>query len=421
MKIIRKKRTSSKRGGFTLIELLVVISIIATLVALITPAVQNARATARKLECLNNMKQLGLAVQNFAASENGRIPYLYRPYQADPAFNYSVSRRGDTSTLYRDVVDHSWAVALLPYLDNAAAFRLIEAGMGRLAKDTGSGLGAPEFPALKVFTCPVDSDNFSRLNGLSYVANTGYWDQNQWPLGFHDAAEVDWVPGGSEPRSRGDLRIGRGTGVFWEPARPISVTVEFPSDPTFVPFVVTVPSTLTTAQPGNLADGFNMTLDFISAGDGQGQTVLFSENLQATAYAYTGTNTGQYPSRFLLQQVAFGVPVVPFDQQNATVGDTDDPNWAGKLTLNTTNSTIFSTKNVFDVNGNPASAHINDDISTVSTGQRPRPSSNHPGVVNAAWCDGRGTSINQRINQNVYARMLTPDGQRLGQRIDDTQ
>src|SRR5690349_22969977 len=70
------RRQTAARRGFTLIELLVVISIIATLAALILPAVQNARATARRAECLNNMRNCGVAAQSYASSRNGNLPYV---------------------------------------------------------------------------------------------------------------------------------------------------------------------------------------------------------------------------------------------------------------------------------------------------------------------------------------------------------
>jgi prepilin-type N-terminal cleavage/methylation domain-containing protein len=97
-------RPSKRHGGFTLVELLVVIAIIAVLIGLLLPAVQSARESARRVKCTNNLKQLGLAFQLFADRDSKqRLPRM---------------RYGNASG------HHSWAVLILPFLEQEPAYQL---------------------------------------------------------------------------------------------------------------------------------------------------------------------------------------------------------------------------------------------------------------------------------------------------------
>jgi len=99
----RAKRYAS---AFTLIELLVVIAIIAALIALLLPAVQNARAAARRAQCLNNLKQIGLALNNFETA-NGYLPAAgVGPFNDGSAFN------------------HGWMTFILPYVEQGPLYNL---------------------------------------------------------------------------------------------------------------------------------------------------------------------------------------------------------------------------------------------------------------------------------------------------------
>ncbi|MGQ0636207.1 MAG: DUF1559 family PulG-like putative transporter [Planctomycetaceae bacterium] len=133
----------SHRRGFTLIELLVVIAIIAVLIALLLPAVQQAREAARRTQCKNNLKQIGLALHNYHDTHNVFPLGWFPPIVAPGA--------GEANRF----PSWSWMVMIFPFIDQAPLYNNINPGPVSLpqAATTVGPLLATSIPVLQ---CPTD-------------------------------------------------------------------------------------------------------------------------------------------------------------------------------------------------------------------------------------------------------------------------
>jgi len=129
--------------GFTLVELLVVIAIIGILIALLLPAVQAAREAARRVQCTNNLAQLGLALQNYDGAHETLPPGVVNaegPIRNTPQ-GYHMS----------------WLVQLLPYVEEQVTFRHVDFAVGAYHKNNEEVLKTE----VQTFACPSDSRRYS--------------------------------------------------------------------------------------------------------------------------------------------------------------------------------------------------------------------------------------------------------------------
>jgi len=153
--------------GFTLIELLVVIAIIAVLMGLLLPAVQKVREAAARAKCQNNLRQIGLAVQNYASANDDFLP----PANFSQVVNQSTGNAAMGSAHY----------VILPYIEQANLFNQYtvdrpDAGYGGAQAATGGG--AANVP-LKIFACPSD---VTQNNGLAVGGSqSGKWGLCSYP------------------------------------------------------------------------------------------------------------------------------------------------------------------------------------------------------------------------------------------------
>ena len=385
-----------QHSGFTLVELLVVIAIIGILMGLLIPAVNSARETARRNQCATNIKNFALgAIELTIEKPSGEFAGYVQDYgtyllpSAPPEDPSDPTNTGLSS--HKKI--GTWAVAHLPFLDAQPTYEHWTQDRYPVASGTStSDLGDPDddfhplaAPNLAVFQCPSNSVEDSEFGRNSYVYNNGM---------CHEEVVADsWLDGGSyspSPFLRSqDKANGIGNSKY---------------------FVV-----------AGVAQQNGPGVKIADLKDGAGNTLIFSENLQAQAWHRPGYpnfkagNLQSAASNFNPLGARYATGLV-WHYEDSKAGDsTLDGFWNRKLSTAIPQVPVPppSVSELHRINGR--GADVSQDIFVLEMNQAnakdlARPSSAHVDGVNAAFADGATRFVSDSIDYRVYQALLTPKG-----------
>jgi prepilin-type N-terminal cleavage/methylation domain-containing protein/prepilin-type processing-associated H-X9-DG protein len=176
MPFVNRSRSGSvmRRRGFTLIELLVVITIIGILVGLLLPAVQAAREAAREVQCLNNLKQLALALNNH---HSGRRTF---PFASTWRLNGKLTLSGIEASNNKDLAEN-WVITILPQIEQ----RTIGLSFDLTKPIPHANNAAARAKRMSVMLCPTDAFNEKPFMGEVSSFTRGMGDN--WARGNYAA------------------------------------------------------------------------------------------------------------------------------------------------------------------------------------------------------------------------------------------
>lgn len=342
-----------KRSAFTLVELLVVISIIGTLISLLLPAVQQARETARRINCVSNQREIVQALWSYESSRS-TLPGYDNQLAAGPLYRRAgwlpciLAELGDQPTYDR------WTDGTIPN-------NLLERNFNKLMVCPSRGSANTTFP-----------DN-------SYVVNSGMWvgDVQNYPAWNFPAPWDD--PNANVP--------GTQIKAWW--------------------FAMRAANGLFTDRWTNPAN----RVKFDDVYDGLNNTLILSENLQANRWDFTTDLQDTRDPNLPLEQQPVDQVVMAGRLANTmmwlyTLESSSSPNPQNPNPV--PNFYIQQDPVYFE-------AKINGLRDTFYGSDRPslcRPSSNHPGVVVVSFADKRVITMSQQIDYHVYTQLLTSNSKR---------
>ena len=347
-------RRSQKRVGFTLIELLVVIAIIAVLVSMLLPAVQQAREAARRSQCQNNLKQIGLAIMNYESSYTRLAP-------AGEMTNETLNTR--------QMFPVSMYTAIMPFTDQAPIYNQwnMNCHYSNSASSNNAALSRTKIPQ---FLCPT--------NGSTTVDALGYGIADYMPIAYVD---IDPVTGFRNSSGGGVLNADVGGALGY--ARKIADITDGMSNTMLV--------IEDANRPTQTAGHYNQSTIYV--GQGSALTAAFVATMdQSQMFAapdvVPGSFGGTYgsPNRWADPDISSGISGPP----------TQDPKSA--LYLGTLGPVLNNWKT--PTGGPPQCGWANNNC-----GSNDEPFSAHTGGVQALFGDGRVKFMSESINIQII-RML---------------
>lgn len=366
-------RRRHPRSGFTLLEVLVVIAIFAMLATLIFPAIQNARRAATKVQCLNNIRQVAMALHQ-ANDKLGHLPnsgtYALNGDDLDgdgkpdnpggvpsPHSTFWLQWAPWANPTFLELRPmHSWVLEVLPYLERDD---IVDAwDFGKPFHDDKFSRNADlADTSIAVLACPADDSLVRGSGNLSYVVNGGFGRGWNLPIDWNgNGITKDFLGNGPTHEDTRDQRQSQFLGLMWQGNR-------------------------------NSLSRFDFRHRFSGVRDGLSTTVLLAENVRTGYDSSSADGVAHNWASPHANRVAFHVSAAVCQ---AGCSEEKPPDWAlanGTATGEAINSSLYGEE-----------------------GKAPWPSSWHGDGVHFAFCDGSARFVSDRVSGMVYTQLVSPAG-----------